>query len=77
VTRTAASYAGSSESAAQALAAALELLGQPPLTAESRAVLAAFAEQPAPAGLGPNNYRALRQNALRQLIASSPDAQIC
>ena len=36
----------------------------------------AFAEQPAPAGVGVSDFRALRQNALRQLIATSPDAQL-
>ncbi|HEX8156114.1 MAG TPA: DUF1800 family protein [Solirubrobacteraceae bacterium] len=74
---TAATYNGSTETGAQALAAALELLGQPSLAPESRAALLAFAEQPAPIGFSVNEYRAQRQNALRQLIATSPDMQVC
>ncbi|MEA2143469.1 MAG: hypothetical protein QOI64_1899 [Solirubrobacteraceae bacterium] len=73
---TAASYAGSTETGAQALATAIDAAGRPALTAETYATLLAFAEQPAPAGTGANDFRALRQNALRQLAASSPDAQL-
>ena len=35
-----------------------------------------FAEQASPGGIGVNDFRMLRQNALRQLVASSPDAQL-
>jgi uncharacterized protein (DUF1800 family) len=73
---TSASYAGSTETAAQALAAAIDAAGRPALTAETYGALLAFAEQPAPAGMGAADFRALRQNALRQLAASSPDAQV-
>jgi uncharacterized protein (DUF1800 family) len=73
---TSASYAGSTETGAQALAAAIEASGRPALTPETYAALLAFAEQPAPVGLGAADFRALRQNALRQLVASSPDAQL-
>jgi uncharacterized protein (DUF1800 family) len=73
---TSASYNGSTENGAQALAAAIEAAGRPALTAETYAALLAFAEQPAPAGMGVNDFRALRQNALRQLAAASPDAQL-
>ncbi len=73
---TAASYVGSSETAAQALSAAIAAAGAPALTPETYAALLAFAEQPAPLGLGVNDFRALRQNALRQLVAASPDAQV-
>jgi uncharacterized protein (DUF1800 family) len=74
---TAASYAGSTETAEQALAKAIAVAGNPSLTAETYSALLAFAQQAAPAGLGPNDARMLRQNALRQLVASSPDAQLC
>ena len=73
---TSASYNGSTETGAEALAAAIEAAGRPALTAETYAALLAFAEQPAPAGMGANDFRALRQNALRQLAAASPDAQL-
>ena len=62
--------------APQALAAAIDAAGRPALTAETYAALLAFAEQPAPVGMGVNDFRALRQNALRQLVAASPDAQL-
>ena len=75
--RTGASYAGSTETGAQALQAALALLGTPALTPETQAVLQAFADQAAPAGFSGQEYRAHRQNALRQLIAVSPDGQVC
>ena len=71
-----ASYNGSTETGAQALAKAIEVAGSPPLTAETYAALLAFAEQASPGGIGVNDFRMLRQNALRQLIASSPDAQL-
>jgi uncharacterized protein (DUF1800 family) len=73
---TAASYAGSTETAVQALTAAIAAAGAPALTAETYAALLAFAEQPSPAGLSAGDFRALRQNALRQLAAAAPDAQL-
>ena len=74
---TAASYAGSAaETGAQALATAIDAAGAPALTAETYAALLAFADQPAPVGMGSNDFRALRQNALRHLVTSSPDAQL-
>ncbi len=73
---TAASYNGSTETGVQALAAAIAAAGAPALTAETYAALLALAEQPAPAGLGADDFRALRQNSLRQLVASAPDAQL-
>jgi hypothetical protein len=75
--RVGADYNGSSETGAQALDAALAFTGSPALTSESLATMRAFAEQPAPAGIDGATYRALRQNALRQLIASCPDHQVC
>jgi uncharacterized protein (DUF1800 family) len=71
-----ASYNGSTETGPQALAKAIEVAGSPSLTAETYAALLAFAQQASPAGLGVNDFRMLRQNALRQLVASSPDAQL-
>jgi len=73
---TSASYSGSTETPAQALARAIDHVGRPALTSETYAVLQAFAEQPTPAGESAAGYRALRQNALRMLVATSPDAQL-
>ena len=70
------SWADSTETPTQALAAAIAAAGRPPLTPETYAALLAFAQQPAPAGESAAGYRSLRQNALRHLIASSPDAQL-
>jgi uncharacterized protein (DUF1800 family) len=73
---TSASYAGSAETGTQALATAIDAAGRPALTPETYAALLAFANQAAPIGMGLADFRALRQNALRQLVASSPDAQV-
>ncbi len=75
--RVGADYSGSTETGAQALEAAIAYTGGPALTPETIATLRAFAEQAAPVGIGAATYRALRQNALRQLIASCPDHQVC
>jgi uncharacterized protein (DUF1800 family) len=75
--RDSADYAGSTETGLQAVDAALAYVGGPGLTSESLSTLLAFAEQAAPAGVGAAWHRALRQNALRQLIASCPDHQVC
>jgi uncharacterized protein (DUF1800 family) len=75
--RAAADYSGSTETGAQGLDAALAYAGRPTLTSETLATLQAFADQPAPLGTGGATYRALRQNALRQLVASGPDHQVC
>jgi hypothetical protein len=68
---------GSTETGAQALSAALDHVGGPALTPDSTAVLQALADQPAPLGFDQATYRAQRQNMLRQLIATSPDYQVC
>jgi uncharacterized protein (DUF1800 family) len=76
--RTAAHYSGSTETGAEALAAAIAHVGSPALSPGTLAVLQAFADQPAP--LGETNaagYRALRQNALRILVATCPDFEVC
>jgi hypothetical protein len=67
------------EDHATALAHALAYWADPPLTAESGQCIAAFAESCLPAELAKwqqSPYRALRQNALRMLIATSPDMQV-
>jgi uncharacterized protein (DUF1800 family) len=76
-TRSSAQYAGSTETGAQALAAAIDHVGRPALTPETVAVLRAMADQSAPVDSDQAGYRALRQNALRQLVATSPDFQVC
>ena len=65
------------ETGTQALAAALAHLDNPALTPESAVVLLALADQSAPTGFNTATYRAHRQNMLRQLIAASPDFQVC
>jgi len=62
-----------------ALANAIAYWGNPPLSGESRQCIADFAQSALGTELaeweqGP--YRALRQNALRMLIATSPDMQV-
>ena len=64
------------ESAAQALAKARAFWGNPNLTAPAVAALNSFATAAIPADAAPW-LRAQRQNALRQLIAGSPDYQTC
>jgi len=74
----AADYSGATETAAQALAAAVARLGTPALTPETYGALQAFADLPAlPAELDPASFRAMRQIALRQLVATSPDYEVC
>jgi uncharacterized protein (DUF1800 family) len=76
--RTAANYSGSTETGAQAVAAAVAHVGSPVLSAGTTATLQAFADLPAPVGeTNAAGYRALRQNALRMLVATSPDYQVC
>jgi uncharacterized protein (DUF1800 family) len=76
-TKLTADYSGSTETATQAFAAALAHLADPALSPESTAVLQALAEQPMPVDFYASTYRAHRQNMLRQLIATSPDYQVC
>ena len=75
--RTSAHYTGSTETGAQALAAAIAHAGNPALSPGTLAVLQAFADQPRPADTNDAGWRALRQNALRILVATSPDCQVC
>ncbi len=68
------------EDPATALARALAYWATPPLTAESRECIAAFAEScldgQVTAEWEQSPFRALRQNALRMLIATAPDMQV-
>jgi uncharacterized protein (DUF1800 family) len=68
------------EDAATAVTRAMDALARPSLSAETQQVLADFATTAIPASTpswarGP--YRAMRQNALRMLIATAPDLQVC
>jgi uncharacterized protein (DUF1800 family) len=66
------------ETAAEALAAARAALGDPQLRADTLAELQRFAETSVPSTLASwqrSPYRAMRQCALRQLIATSSDLQ--
>ena len=68
------------EEPAAALARALAYWADPPLSAESQQCIAAFAESCLDGKLTAeweqSPFRALRQNALRMLIATSPDMQV-
>jgi uncharacterized protein (DUF1800 family) len=68
------------ESAEAAVTAAVDFLHNPPVSAESRAVLSSFAARCLPAtmtNLERSVWRAMRQNALRQLVATAPEYQTC
>jgi hypothetical protein len=68
------------EDAPTALNKALGAFGNPVLTPETRAALAAFSTNCMPAGMKSweqSPYRAMRFNALRQLVATCPDYQTC
>ena len=63
-----------------ALAEALGFLGNPVVTADSQAALLAFSSSCLPQPMQSwqlSPYRAMRQNALRQLLATAPDLQTC
>ncbi len=67
------------ETAAQAVAKARAFWGNPDMTAETLTRLTTFAAACVNAGMPSwqqKQYRALRQNALRQLIYCSPDLQV-
>ena len=68
------------ETPQEALSKALAFWGNPPLRPETTSILlgtAAGAVNPLATGNTARNQRAQRQNALRHLIASSPDLQTC
>jgi uncharacterized protein (DUF1800 family) len=68
----------STETPEQAVARALSFWGDPPLTEESRASLLGFAGSCLPGSMTSTQqrtYRAQRQNALLQLIPTTPDLQ--
>jgi hypothetical protein len=63
----------------EALSYAMAYWGNPPLSEESLGAIAAFAQSCLPAEMAEweqSPYRALRQNALRMLIATAPDMQV-
>jgi Protein of unknown function (DUF1800) len=67
------------ENSAEALSSALAYWADPQLSSESSQCLAAFAQTCLSETLAPwqeSPFRALRQNALRMLIATSPDMQV-
>lgn len=67
------------EDPAAALASALDYWANPTLSSESQQCIAAFAQSCLPAEMAEwqqSPYRALRQNALRMLIATAPDMQV-
>ena len=68
------------ESAPAAVARAIAYWGNPPVSPASRACLEGWAASCLPPTSDPEEaalVRALRQNALRQLVAASPDFQVC
>jgi uncharacterized protein (DUF1800 family) len=70
----------STEDPETAVTRALDFLNNPVVTSDTRDVLLAFARDCLPSTMkswekGP--YRAMRQNALRQLVATSPDFHTC
>jgi hypothetical protein len=70
----------STETPQQAVAAARAFWNDPPLTSETVSSLTSFAQSCLPVSMADweqHQYRGLRQNALRHLIASSPDLQVC
>jgi len=69
-----------SEEPAEALESALSYWGDPGLSGETQAAIAAFAQSSLQglitASWQKSPYKAMRQNALRMLIATSPDLQV-
>ncbi|MDP9401489.1 MAG: DUF1800 domain-containing protein, partial [Actinomycetota bacterium] len=64
------------ESPEAALAAAVAFWGEPSLSDATRSALLAFAAQPPPTDASTADWRAQRVNALRHLVAMSPDLQV-
>ena len=70
----------SAETAEAAVAKAIEFWGNPPITPTTRSALLQFANEAnalADAKWKRRSYPILRQNALRMLVATSPDMQTC
>lgn len=68
------------EDAATAVTRAMDLLGRPSVSADTQQVIAQFASTSVPADTRSWNrspYRAMRQNALRMLLATCPDRHVC
>jgi uncharacterized protein (DUF1800 family) len=69
-----------SETVEAAVAKAIKFWGNPPITAPTHAALVQFAKEAdvlADERWKRRNYAILRQNALRMLVATSPDMQTC
>jgi hypothetical protein len=67
------------ETAATAVTRAMAALGNPSLSTATQQVIAEFAATALPSPMGSwqkSPYRAMRQNALRMLIANSPDLHV-
>jgi uncharacterized protein (DUF1800 family) len=67
-----------SETAAEAYASAMAFWGNPGISVASQQAIASFAQNAMPSPMQTweqSPYRAMRQNALRMLIATSPDMQ--
>jgi hypothetical protein len=67
------------EDPATAVTRAMAFLGNPSISAEAQRVIADFAAAAVPAttpSWARGTYRAYRQNALRMLIATSPDFHV-
>jgi hypothetical protein len=59
---------------------AVDFLNNPVLSSDTRGALLAFSQGCLPATMKSwekSPYRAMRQNALRQLVATSPDFHTC
>jgi hypothetical protein len=68
------------ETSDEAIAQALSYWGNPTISEATRAELAGFCDRVAEVATQPwqqEAFRALRQNALRMLIATSPDLMTC
>jgi len=68
------------EDAETAVTRAVDFLNNPTISADTRAALVAFASSCLPAAMKSwevSPYKAMRQNALRQLVATAPDYQTC
>jgi hypothetical protein len=70
----------SAETAEKAVARAIAFWGNPPITPTTHSALVKFANEAdalADASWKRRSYPILRQNALRMLVATSPDMQTC
>ncbi len=73
---TGAALGPTTETPEEAVAAAVPFWVEPTIGEATRAALLAFAAQPPPTDAGTADWRAQRLNALRHLVAISPDLQV-